>query len=86
MNEESHSAVVVPHTELNPELLRSVIESFVLREGTDYGEREVSLEDKVRRVIRQIERGEAHIVFDPRTDSVDIVTVSGARHRTDAGS
>jgi uncharacterized protein YheU (UPF0270 family) len=85
MNEESPGAVMVPHTELNPELLRSVIESFVLREGTDYGEREVSLEDKVRRVMRQIERGEAQILFDPRTDSVDIVTVSGSRHRTHDG-
>jgi uncharacterized protein YheU (UPF0270 family) len=86
MDEESHSAVVVPHTELEAEMLRSVIESFVLREGTDYGEREFSLEDKVRRVMRQIERGEAQIVFDPRTDSVDIVTVSSARMRTDVSS
>ena len=86
MDQESLSAVVVPHTELNPELLRSVIESFVLREGTDYGEREFSLEDKVRRVMRQMERGEAQIVFDPRTDSVDIVVVSSARMRTDVRS
>ena len=86
MDQESLSAVVVPHTELNPELLRSVIESFVLREGTDYGEREFSLEDKVRRVMRQMERGEAQIVFDSRTDSVDIVVVSSARMRTDVRS
>jgi uncharacterized protein YheU (UPF0270 family) len=78
MDKESHSAVEVPHTELTAELLHSVIESFVLREGTDYGEREFSLEEKVARVMRQIERGEAQIVFDPRTDSVDIVAVSGA--------
>jgi uncharacterized protein YheU (UPF0270 family) len=79
MKEESQSAVIVPHTELQAELLRSVMESFVLREGTDYGEREFSLEDKVRRVMRQIERGEAQILFDLRTESVDIVTISSAR-------
>jgi uncharacterized protein len=73
--EESHGSVVVPHTTLTAELLRSVIESFVLREGTDYGEREFSLEEKVARVVRLLERGEAQIIFDPRTDSVDIVTV-----------
>jgi len=83
MDEESLSAVMVPHTQLTAEILHSVIESFVLREGTDYGEREFSLEDKVRRVMRQIERGEAQIVFDPRTDSIDIVAVSSARMRTD---
>jgi uncharacterized protein len=64
--------VVVPHRELAADLLRAVIESFVLREGTDYGEREHSLDEKVARVIRQLERGEAQIVFDPGTESVDI--------------
>ncbi|MGO9513857.1 MAG: YheU family protein [Steroidobacteraceae bacterium] len=67
--------MVVPHTALTADLLRSVIESFVLREGTDYGEREFSLEEKVARVVRLLEHGEAQIIFDPRTDSVDIVTV-----------
>ncbi len=75
MEKESQTPVVVPHTELDADLLRSVIESFVLREGTDYGEREISLADKVARVIRQLEHGEAQIVFDPQTESVDIVAV-----------
>jgi uncharacterized protein YheU (UPF0270 family) len=68
--------VEVPHEELSPEALRSVIESFVLREGTDYGERDVSHESKVAQVLRQLERGEAKILFDPVTESVDIVTTS----------
>jgi uncharacterized protein len=65
--------VVVPHTELAPELLYAVVESFVLREGTDYGEREISLEAKVARVINQLKNGEAKIMFDPESDSVTIV-------------
>jgi uncharacterized protein YheU (UPF0270 family) len=68
--------VVVPHTELRPDLLRSVVESFVLREGTDYGEREVSLDTKIAHVVRQLERGEAQIIFDPQSESIDIVTRS----------
>jgi uncharacterized protein YheU (UPF0270 family) len=68
-------AVVVPHTELRSDLLRSVVESFVLREGTDYGEREVSLDTKIAHVIRQLERGEAQIIFDPQSESIDIVVV-----------
>jgi uncharacterized protein len=73
--------VEVPHTALGAQVLRAVIESFVLREGTDYGERELALEDKVDRVRRLLERGEARIMFDPLTESVDIVTApqSGAR-------
>jgi len=64
--------VDVPYTELQPDLLQAVIESFVLREGTDYGEKEFSLEDKVARVVAQLKRGEAKIIFDPETDSVTI--------------
>lgn len=74
--QEPAEPVVVPHTELAPELLRAVVESFVLREGTDYGEREVSLDQKVAAVIRQLERGDARILFDPDTDSVAIVPKS----------
>lgn len=65
--------VVVPHTELAAELLQALVESFVLREGTDYGEREHSLEEKVARVILQLEKGEAHIVFDPESESIAIM-------------
>ena len=66
--------MVVPHTALAADVLRAVVESFILREGTDYGERELTLDDKVARVVRLLERGDARIVFDPRTESVAIVT------------
>jgi len=66
-------SVEVPYGDLAADLLRAVVESFVLREGTDYGEREVSLEDKVARVIAQLKRGEARIMFDPETESVSIL-------------
>ena len=66
-------SVVVPFGDLQADLLRAVVESFVLREGTDYGERELSLEEKVERVIVQLKRGEAQIVFDPESETVSIV-------------
>jgi uncharacterized protein YheU (UPF0270 family) len=67
---------VVPYTELSEEALRGVLESFVLREGTEYGERDFSLEQKVAHVIRQLRRGEAQIVFDPDSETIDIVVVA----------
>jgi len=70
---EAPEPVEVPYTELSADLLHAVIESFVLREGTDYGEKEFSLEEKVTRVIAQLKRGEAKIVFDPESASVTIV-------------
>jgi uncharacterized protein YheU (UPF0270 family) len=67
---------VVPHTELSEDALRGVLESFVLREGTEYGEKDFSLDQKLAHVIRQLERGEAQIVFDPGSETIDIVVVS----------
>jgi uncharacterized protein YheU (UPF0270 family) len=72
---EPEQPVFVPYTELSREALRGVVESFVLREGTDYGEQEFSLEQKLAQVYRQLERGEAQIVFDPVTQTVDIILV-----------
>lgn len=72
-NSQREEAIVVPYHELSPDALRGVLESFVLREGTEYGEREISLEQKVADVMRQLERGEAQIVFNAALQSVDII-------------
>jgi uncharacterized protein len=72
-DDSSAQPVEVPHTELPAETLRAVIESFVLREGTDYGVEDVPFDRKVADVMRQLERREAVIVYDPGSDSVDIV-------------
>jgi uncharacterized protein len=64
--------VDVPYTELPADVLHALVESFVLREGTDYGEKEIPLEDKVARVIAQLKAGEARILFDPESQSVTI--------------
>jgi uncharacterized protein len=76
---ETPEPVEVPLGELSADLLHAVVESFVLREGTDYGEREFSLEDKVAAVIKQLEKGEAKVVFDPETESVTIAIKQGSR-------
>lgn len=75
MNEPAEPPVIVPYTELAPDTLQRVIESFVLREGTDYGERDYSLQQKAAHVMRQLERKEAQILFDPNTESIDIVLI-----------
>lgn len=64
--------VKIPTHTLSPEALRGVVEAFVLREGTDYGHRDISLEEKCTAVERQIAAGEAEVWFDPATGSTDI--------------
>ena len=65
--------VFVPYQELSLEALRRVIESFVLREGTEYGAHDFTLEQKLAHVYAQLERREAQIVFDPETETIHII-------------
>jgi uncharacterized protein YheU (UPF0270 family) len=76
LDDERPAPVDIPHTELTADALRGVIEAFVLREGTEYGSRDFSLDEKVAQVMRQLEKREARIVFDPGTETVDIVVTS----------
>jgi hypothetical protein len=78
---ESTGGVEVPLDSLAEDTLVALIESFVNREGTDYGARERSLVEKVADVRRQLERGEARIVFDPESESVNIVPDERARRQ-----
>ena len=71
-NADSSGVELCPD-QLSPDALRGVVEEYVSREGTDYGHAEWSLEEKVRRVLQQLDRGEARIVFDPERESVSIV-------------
>ena len=43
----STDPIEVPYDSLNPDTLRAVVEEFITRNGTDYGEREKTLEQKV---------------------------------------
>jgi uncharacterized protein len=65
--------LIIPPRELSSEALRGIVEAFILREGTDYGTREFSLQEKVAHVMSQLHRDEARIMFDPDTESIDIV-------------
>ena len=70
---EEPEPVEISIDSLSAEALRGVVESFVNREGTDYGEVERSLEEKVADVLRQLEAGEARLVFDPESESIQIL-------------
>jgi uncharacterized protein YheU (UPF0270 family) len=65
--------VEVPVEALSPEALRGVVEAFVLREGTDYGSREFTHEEKVAQLLAALESGEARILYDPATESVSLL-------------
>jgi uncharacterized protein YheU (UPF0270 family) len=63
---------VIPIDKLSAEALRGVIEEFVLREGTDYGVKEVSREAKFGQVKDKLEKGLAVLVFDDEAETTNI--------------
>ena len=65
--------MIIPWKDLEAETLENLIESFVLREGTDYGEQERSLAQKVEDVRRQLSSGEAVLVWSELHETVNIM-------------
>ncbi len=68
--------MLIPWQQLAGDTLQRLIESFVLRDGTDYGEQEVALEDKVAAVLAQIKTGQVLIVYSELHESVDLISAA----------
>lgn len=64
----------IPPDRLSADALRGLIEDYVTRDGTDYGEVELSLEQKAGAALRQLRSGEVVIVYDPGTETTTLVS------------
>ncbi len=65
----------IPQQQLSDEALMGVIDAFILREGTDYGRQEYTLEEKRQRVLSSLASGDAEIHFYLENEHIDIVMV-----------
>ncbi len=65
--------MIIPWQELGTDTLDNLIESFVLREGTDYGEREQNFKQKVEKVRNQLKTGEALIIWSELHETINIM-------------
>ncbi|WP_444919483.1 YheU family protein [Microbulbifer sp. CnH-101-G] len=65
--------MIIPFTQLDPNTLQNLLEEYATREGTEYGEREVELPEKVASLRRQMQSGEVVIWFDPGEETVNLV-------------
>ncbi|MBQ0721447.1 MAG: YheU family protein [Gammaproteobacteria bacterium] len=66
--------IAIAASDLAPETLRAIIESFIVREGTDYGEAEYSLDNKVEQVRGQLDRGDVLLMWDEQLESCNLIT------------
>lgn len=66
--------IVIPPNKLDTEVLTALIEEFVLQEGTEYGEMEFALAQKVAQVRRSIGEGKVIITYDATMEQCNLLT------------
>lgn len=65
--------MIIPWQDIDAETLDNLLESVVLREGTDYGSQELSFDTKVEQLKQRLKTGEAVVVYSELHESVDVV-------------
>ncbi|WP_386687800.1 YheU family protein [Lonepinella sp. MS14437] len=64
--------MIIPWQELEKDTLINLVESFILREGTDYGVEELSLSQKTQNLLDQIRQEKVVIVWSELHETIDI--------------
>lgn len=64
--------VQLPLDRLPPETLTALLEEYASRDGTDYGARERSLEEKTDDLRHQLTRGDLTLVYDLDSEQYDL--------------
>ena len=70
---ETENFIIVPRSSLSASAVTGLVEEFILREGTDYGHSDVTLDQKKDRVFRQLEGGHIQIVFSSKTENCTLM-------------
>ena len=65
----------IPYQMLEKPTLLALLEEFVTRDGTDYGSHEWTTEEKYNQVLKQLEQKLVGIVFDPETQSCNLISL-----------
>lgn len=69
----------IPHAILSPTALRAVVEEFVTRDGTDHS----SVEQRIEKVMRQLDASLIELHFDETTETCNILPVEGNPSESD---
>lgn len=78
-NLELIETVEIPWQQLSTDTLAALIEEFVTRDGTDYGEQEINLAGRSDQVRQLLSQNKAVILFSQESGQCNIV----ARERLD---
>lgn len=65
--------IEIPYQSLSANAFEGIVQEFASRDGTDYGEFECSLADKVAQVEVQLKSGHLTLLFDPIAQNCQLV-------------
>jgi|TARA_R110000772_G_scaffold238154_2_gene350068 uncharacterized protein YheU (UPF0270 family) len=63
----------IPPARLSAEVLAALLEEFASRDGTDYGDRELSLAAKVQQLRAQLDSGALVLLYDGDSETWDLL-------------
>jgi hypothetical protein len=73
--------MIIPYQSLAAETLQAIIEEFILREGTDYGDQEFSLAEKIAAVREQLNNGSILLVYSELHQNVNLIPANQFKQR-----
>ena len=65
--------MIIPLDKISDETLTAIIEDFILREGTDYGDIDVTNTDKISQIKAQLKQGTIVLAYSELYESVNIL-------------
>ncbi len=71
--------IIIPLSNFEPETLNNLIEEITTRDGTDYGEVELTQQQKVEQVLQSLRTKQAYICFDPVSETTSLIAADEAR-------
>lgn len=74
---------VIPFDSLEQDTLENVLNDIVSRDGTDYGDYDLSLEQKREQALRALRSGEAVLLFDTESETIQLVLKTALQQRYD---
>ena len=66
--------MIIPYHELSEDALQALVEDFVTRDGTDYGEVEMSMQEKSAYLLALLKKGDLLITYIEELQSCGLVT------------
>ena len=74
LEDQASGVIVVPYESLSENALNGVLEEFITREGTDYGNDEVDLAAKLVEAKNKLLKADVVIVFDLKSERIQLLT------------